>query len=84
MLAHKDEMVNENKEGVFLAEKGNYAFFMESTSIEYETQRKCDLKQVGDLLDNKGYGIAMRKSRFVCQTFKCDLRDRVMLCDLSE
>lgn len=62
MLTHKDEMVNENKEGVALAEKGNYAFFMESTSIEYETQRKCDLKQVGDLLDNKGYGIAMRKS----------------------
>lgn len=61
MQAHKDEMVNENKEGVALAEKGNYAFFMESTSIEYETQRKCDLKQVGDLLDNKGYGIAMRK-----------------------
>lgn len=60
-MAHKDEMVNENKEGVDLAEKGNYAFFMESTSIEYETQRKCDLKQVGDLLDNKGYGIAMRK-----------------------
>lgn len=62
MLTHKDEMARDNKAGVDWAEKGYYAFFMESTSIEYETQRKCDLKQVGDLLDNKGYGIAMRKS----------------------
>lgn len=70
MLTHKDEMVNENKEGVSLAEEGNYAFFMESTSIEYETQRKCDLKQVGDLLDNKGYGIAMRKSLWLTRIRK--------------
>lgn len=62
METHPDEMVNDNKKGVKLAEKGNYAFFMESTSIEYEIQRKCDLRQVGDLLDDKGYGIAMRKS----------------------
>lgn len=31
---------------------------MESTSIEYEVQRNCDLQQIGGLLDQKGYGIA--------------------------
>ena len=36
----------------------NYAYLMESTSIEYITQRKCNLMQVGGLLDSKGYGIA--------------------------
>ncbi|KAK9498544.1 hypothetical protein O3M35_003153 [Rhynocoris fuscipes] len=39
--------------------KGNYAFLMESTSIEYVIERDCDLTQIGGLLDSKGYGIAM-------------------------
>lgn len=38
---------------------GLYAFLMESSQIEYEIETKCDLTQVGDWLDNKGYGIAM-------------------------
>lgn len=63
MEAHKDEvMVQENKDGVEKAEKELYAFFMESTSIEYETQRRCNLAQVGGMLDEKGYGIAVRKN----------------------
>lgn len=44
--------------------KGKYAFFMESTTIEYYTQRYCDLKMVGSKLDSKDYGIAMPKSEF--------------------
>lgn len=36
---------------------------MESTSIEYIIERNCDLTQIGKLLDEKGYGIAMRKSK---------------------
>lgn len=47
-----------NKEGVERVLKGNYAFLMESTSIEYETQRNCELMQIGGLLDSKGYGFA--------------------------
>lgn len=63
MLKHESEvMVNQNLDGVKKAEKENYAFFMESTSIEYETQRHCNLTQIGQELDEKGYGIAMRKS----------------------
>lgn len=63
MKEHKnDVMVGDNKLGVLKAEKENYAFFMETTSIEYETQRRCSLVQIGRALDEKGYGIAMRKS----------------------
>nr|CAH7762357.1 unnamed protein product [Callosobruchus chinensis] len=63
MESHLDEvMVGENKLGVEKARSEQYAFFMESTSIEYEVQRKCDLNQVGEKLDEKGYGIAMRKN----------------------
>ncbi|KAI5730902.1 hypothetical protein M8J77_001892 [Diaphorina citri] len=53
--------VKSNKEGVerVVKEKGKYAFFMESTGIEYEVEKNCDLMQVGGLLDSKGYGIAM-------------------------
>ena len=50
--------VESNKKGVDRVEKGNYAFLMESTTIEYIVERKCDLFQVGSLLDSKGYGIA--------------------------
>lgn len=35
---------------------------MESTSIEYLTERECDVTQIGGQLDEKGYGIAMRKN----------------------
>nr|UVX20224.1 ionotropic receptor [Endoclita signifer] len=53
--------VSDNKYGVerVLQRKGKYAYFMESTSIEYIMQRKCDLYQVGGNLDFKGYGIAL-------------------------
>lgn len=49
---------NEGKERVQKA-KGLYAYFMESTAIEYEAERNCDLQQVGGLLDSKGYGIGL-------------------------
>nr|QRN45439.1 ionotropic glutamate receptor kainate 2-like isoform X3 [Carausius morosus] len=39
----------------------DYAFLMESSSIDYIVERHCHLTRVGGLLDNKGYGIAMRK-----------------------
>lgn len=62
MKEHPEVMVNDNNLGVKLANEGNYAFFMESTTIEYVIERNCNLTQVGGQLDEKGYGIAMRKS----------------------
>ncbi|KAG6450858.1 hypothetical protein O3G_MSEX006790 [Manduca sexta] len=56
--------MNNNIEGMnrVSKSKGKYAFFMESTAIEYYTQRDCDLKMVGSKLDSKEYGIAMPKN----------------------
>ncbi|XP_063986137.1 glutamate receptor ionotropic, kainate 2-like isoform X2 [Diachasmimorpha longicaudata] len=50
-----------NEEGVERVDKGKktYAFLMESTGIEYAIERNCNLMKVGDLLDSKGYGIAL-------------------------
>ncbi|KAH7987854.1 hypothetical protein HPB51_026522 [Rhipicephalus microplus] len=55
----KDNLVSSNAEGVERVERGGYAFLMESTSIDYVAQRRCELTQLRGLLDSKGYGIAM-------------------------
>lgn len=54
---------DEGKDRV-LKSRRMYAFFMESTSIEYMTNKDCRLTRVGGLLDSKGYGIAMPVSKF--------------------
>ncbi|KAL1442623.1 hypothetical protein MTO96_030696 [Rhipicephalus appendiculatus] len=56
--AMKEDLVSSIAEGIGRVERGGYAFIMESTSIEYAVQRRCQLKQIGGLLDSKGYGIA--------------------------
>ena len=43
-------------------DKGKYAFFMESTLIDYNIEIECGLAQLGGLLDNKGYGIVLPKN----------------------
>lgn len=61
MRIHPEDMVKNNDEGVKLALTEQYALFMEDTTLSYETQRHCNLEMYGDLLDNKGYGIALKK-----------------------
>lgn len=63
-----------NDEGKERVKKGGYAFFMESTSLEYMAERNCELMQVGGLLDSKSYGIAMPMSMSfkICFFFGCD------------
>ncbi|XP_046833817.1 glutamate receptor ionotropic, kainate 2-like [Vespa crabro] len=53
-----------NDEGVerVVKDKRAYAFLMESTTIEYKMERNCDLQQIGSLIDNKGYGIALPRN----------------------
>ena len=63
MQEWKDVFTKDNDEGVLRVQRENYAFFMESTSIEYIMERNCDVTQVGGLLDAKSYGIAMQKSK---------------------
>jgi len=61
MMKNPGVLVSTNEEGLHLVKNGGYAYFMESTTIEYKTERDCEVARVGDLLDSKGYGIAMRK-----------------------
>lgn len=64
MKKHPEYLTNSNQEGVDRVKTNtDYAFLMESTSIEYNTKRECNLKKIGDALDEKTYGIAMRKSK---------------------
>lgn len=53
-----------NDQGVQRVMQGDYAYLMESASIEYIIERNCNLTQIGSLLDSKGYGIATRKGKF--------------------
>ncbi|KAG7201425.1 hypothetical protein KM043_004185 [Ampulex compressa] len=65
MRTHSADVLTEsNEEGLKKVQQENYAFFMESTSIEYFRHRHCNVTQVGGLLDAKSYGIAMRKDAF--------------------
>jgi len=56
--------VKASQEGIDLVLHGDYAFLMESTMIDYNVQRNCDLMQVGGLLDSKGYGIGTRIGKY--------------------
>jgi len=61
MESQKDSVfVKTSQEGIDLVLNSDYAFLMESTMIDYNVQRNCDLMQVGGLLDSKGYGIGTR------------------------
>ncbi|XP_055710638.1 glutamate receptor ionotropic, kainate 2-like isoform X2 [Phlebotomus papatasi] len=62
MKENPDLLTSSNPEGLARVKSDNYAFLMESTSIEYIIERECDVTQVNGLLDDKGYGIAMRKN----------------------
>lgn len=55
-------LVDENHEGLARAQNENYAYLMESTSLNYYTERICNVTMVGDLIDDRNYAIGMRKS----------------------
>lgn len=61
--------VKRSDEGIKRVQKGDYAFLMESTMIDYTIQRNCDLMQVGGLLDSKGYGIGTPMGKLLCNLF---------------
>ena len=48
-------MVGNNDEGIerVKSTNGKYAFFMESSSIQYIIERDCDVTQIGGTLDTK-------------------------------
>lgn len=61
MVDHPEFLTHDNNEGLERALNENYAYLMESSSIQYIIERNCEVTQIGDLLDDKNYGIGMRK-----------------------
>uniref|UniRef100_A0A8C3GHT2 Glutamate receptor n=1 Tax=Cairina moschata TaxID=8855 RepID=A0A8C3GHT2_CAIMO len=57
MSSKPTALVKSNEEGIQRTLTADYALLMESTTIEYITQRNCNLTQIGGLIDSKGYGI---------------------------
>jgi len=57
------ELMPTNKAGMerVLNGNGNFAFLMEQKSIEYYTGKNCQLTQIGDLLNERNYAIALPK-----------------------
>uniref|UniRef100_T1IYW2 Glutamate receptor ionotropic, kainate 2 n=1 Tax=Strigamia maritima TaxID=126957 RepID=T1IYW2_STRMM len=67
MKANPDVIVDANPNGVDRVKNtDDYAFFMESTSVDYTTVSTCGLRKVvnklGSNLDSKGYGMAVNKT----------------------
>ena len=65
-MKDKDVFTTSNAEGIARVRKskGRYAYLMESVSMQYiisNDNADCQLRQVGSLLDSKGYGIAIPK-----------------------
>ncbi|XP_059353544.1 glutamate receptor ionotropic, kainate 2-like isoform X3 [Daphnia carinata] len=67
--------VSTYEEGTKRVMEGNFAFLMESTTLDYVVQRNCNLTQIGGLLDSKGYGIGTPKGS--------PWRDRISLAILE-
>lgn len=65
MRKNKDVFMENNDRGKEKVYQGNYAYLMESASIQFITERECNLTQIGGLLDHKGYGIATKKGELM-------------------
>ena len=50
-------MVKNIEEGIHRVLTSDYAFLMESTTIEFVIQRNCNLTQIGALIDSRAYGV---------------------------
>lgn len=61
METHPDSMVTDNEEGLKRVQTSNYAYLIESTTLEYYAERICNVTRVGDLIDERNYAIGMRK-----------------------
>lgn len=54
-------MVNRVEQGFERVMKGRYAFIWDTPTIRYEISENCDLMEIGDPFDLKGYGLGLQK-----------------------
>lgn len=71
MMLHPELLVEDNAAGLRKVQTEEYAFLMESTSLQYYTERYCNVTMVGDLIDDRNYAIGMRKSILLSFFFEC-------------
>lgn len=83
MMANPSVLVYENDEGLRRAQSENYAYLMESTSLQYYTERFCNVTQVGDLIDDRNYAIGMRKGKLDRNCVFCLERSNVLMMRIS-
>ncbi|KAI1711988.1 ligand-gated ion channel domain-containing protein [Ditylenchus destructor] len=79
---HPTVFVNSSKEGIARVKKGNYAYMMESSMLEFYMGSDCNLQTVGGLLDSKGYGVALPKGSPLRNVFSktiLQLQERTIL-----
>lgn len=62
MKENRSVFVSSTEEGIKKVKIGNYAYLLESTQIEYITQRDCTLIGVGGQLDSKHYAFGTPQS----------------------
>lgn len=71
MSSKPSALVKNNEEGIQRTLTADYALLMESTTIEYITQRNCNLTQIGGLIDSKGYGIGTPMGKHAGHRERC-------------
>nr|XP_026689799.1 glutamate receptor ionotropic, kainate 2 isoform X2 [Ciona intestinalis] len=74
LIQNEENFVFNNEEGMARVLAGDYAYLMESTTLQYLTAQNCNLTQIGGLLDTIGYGIA---------TMESSLRDKLSVSILK-
>lgn len=64
MMDNPDWLASTNDEGEQRVRDSefDYAFFMESATLDYKLERNCSIVKIGGLLDHKGYGIAVKRN----------------------
>lgn len=65
-------MVKDIDEGIQRVLTSDYAFLMESTTIEFVTQRNCNLTQVGGLIDSRAYGVGTPMGNRHLRPLRCE------------
>ena len=65
LKAQPSVFVHSNEEGLQMVKRYNrkYAFFCESSNIDYFTHRDCNVTQIGGKIDSKEFGIGMPMSK---------------------
>jgi hypothetical protein len=65
MEGNADVLTTSNSEGIkkVIDSDGDFAYFLESPSAEYQVSKNCGITTVGGLLNTNGYGIALPQGK---------------------